>query len=673
MVALAIQYSLKRLGYSVAGVAASADEAVRLAEESQPDLILMDILLKGPCDGVEAAAVIGLRHKIPVIFLSSLADEETLERAKVTEAFGYLVKPFEDHDLHAAIQIALYKHQAERRARETEPALQRARLELEQRLRERTAALNAADQALQAERVARRATEQTLAHNQALVHGLFEHAPDAILIVDAAGCLVRVNEQVCTLFGYSSEQLSGQKVEVLLPERFRERHVQHREHFMASPQARRMGMGLELFGLRRDGSEFPVHVSLGKLPGDQGMLLFAVVHDITEYKKLEARFRMAQKMEAIGRLAGGVAHDFNNLLTIITGYTEMLLHRMNLEEAAAGTLRQVLNAADRAAALTHQLLAFSRKQVLLPRILDLNAVVAGLEKMLCRLIDEDIRLTFLPGQVLHPVKADRCQLEQVLLTLTVNARDAMPNGGRLTIATGNIHFDDVQKSPRPEMPPGAYVMLAVSDTGRGMDALTLARLFEPFFTTQEMGKGTGLGLATVYGIIKQSGGFIYASSVLGRGTSFTIYLPAVLTAAVNPVDAEAVELPRGTETILLVEDEEAVRLMARQALESCGYTILEASHGLEALRTARRHPGSLDLVLTDVVMPELSGPEMARQVVGLRRGVKVLFMTGYPDDRTLVQGLYHAAAPLLQKPFAAAVLSRRVRQVLDEPSGNGQK
>jgi signal transduction histidine kinase/CheY-like chemotaxis protein len=426
-----------------------------------------------------------------------------------------------------------------------------------------------------------------------------------------------------------------------------------------------MGVALDLAGRRKDGSEFPVQVSLGPLRADGGLLVLGIVRDITEQKKLEEQLRQSQKMEAVGRLAGGVAHDFNNLLTIINGYAEMVLHDLPPDDPAAVPIREIHAAGERAAALTRQLLAFSRRQVLSPQVLDLNALVADMGKMLRRLIGEDVLLEHVAGPS-PPVLADRGQLEQVVLNLAVNARDAMPGGGRLTLSTAPLVVDETCPAPHPGVPAGSYAVLTVADTGYGMHPQTLARIFEPFFTTKEVGKGTGLGLAMVYGIIKQSGGFIYAASAPGRGATFTIYLPAT-----EPVrsqggpETDMAVVARGTETILLVEDEEAVRGMTREALQLCGYTILDASQGVEALRLCAEHAGPLHLVLTDVVMPEMGGPELVRRLTASRPDLKVLFMTGYTTDSTL-RGLSPHAAPVLHKPFTLRDLSRIVRQVLDE-------
>lgn len=395
-------------------------------------------------------------------------------------------------------------------------------------------------------------------------------------------------------------------------------------------------------------------------------IIYGVVSDITQRKQLETQFLQAQKMEAVGRLAGGVAHDFNNLLTVINGYSELLLQRyLDERDPLRRYIEEMKKAGERAAALTSQLLAFSRKQVLQPKILDLNEVVADLEKMLRRLIGEDIELVTTAGLKLGRIKADPGQIEQVLLNLVVNARDAMPGGGKLTIKTANVTLDEAFTRQRVGLEPGRYVMLAVKDTGSGIEADILPHIFEPFFTTKGKLKGTGLGLATVYGIVSQSGGHIDVSSKVGTGTTFKIYLP-IVEQVVEPAEQEQIaEAPHGHETILLVEDEDLVRELTRTVLLKHGYHVLEAAYGSEALFISQQYEGAVELLATDVVMPQMSGPELAEQLLKLRPQMKVLYLSGYTEDTILHHGVLEMDIAFLQKPFTPAELAHKVREVLD--------
>jgi len=387
----------------------------------------------------------------------------------------------------------------------------------------------------------------------------------------------------------------------------------------------------------------------------------------TEKKRLEAQLFQAQKMESVGRLAGGVAHDFNNLLGVIAGYGELLGKRLPDDPRLKKYLSDIMKAGQRAAGLTRQLLAFSRRQVLQPRILDLNAVVGEMERMLQRLIGEDIQLATVLDGKLGRARADPGQIEQVLMNLAVNARDAMPRGGRLTLETANVDLGVTYARSRPGVEPGPHVMLAVSDTGRGIPPEILDHIFEPFFTTKEEGKGTGLGLATVHGIVKQSGGHIFVYSEAEHGTTFKIYLPRLEEAvtameATPPVEAE---LPRGSETILLVEDEASLRSLVRECLEVSGYTVVEARHAAHALEIAEVHPAPLHLLMTDVVMPGMSGRELAERLAASHAETRVLYMSGYTDDAVVLHGVLAADVAFLQKPFTTDALARAVREVLD--------
>jgi PAS domain S-box-containing protein len=513
----------------------------------------------------------------------------------------------------------------------------------------------------------RRADE--LREREERIRLLLESTGEAIYGIDADGVCTFCNRTCARLLGYAEPTwLLGKNVHALI----------HHTRPDGSPcaeedcpivQACRRGApahGEDEYFWRADGSCIPVEFWCHPVRRQDAVVGAVVTFmDISERKQLEERFRQAQKMEAVGRLAGGVAHDFNNLLTVITGYGDLILSRLTESDPVRELVGEMVAAGNRAAGLTRQLLAFSRKTILEPRILDLKAVVADVDRMLRRLIGEDIHLSFLSDPDTGTVKADPGQIEQMLLNLTVNARDAMPQGGQLTIEVRNAHLDETAVGGDGDVRPGPYVLLAVSDTGCGMPPAVLERIWEPFFTTKGEA-GTGLGLATVYGIVKRSGGHVTVSSIVGAGTTFRIYLPRLDQPATveRPQAAPAVP-PRGEETVLLAEDEDAVRALVRHVLQGCGYTVLEGRDGAEALRVARRHQGPIALLVTDVVMPRLSGREVAERLTAMYPGLKVLFLSGYTDDAVMRHGIQEAEVHFLQKPFSPAALVRKVREVLE--------
>jgi signal transduction histidine kinase/ActR/RegA family two-component response regulator len=387
--------------------------------------------------------------------------------------------------------------------------------------------------------------------------------------------------------------------------------------------------------------------------------------DITERRKLESELQQAQKMDAIGRLAGGVAHDFNNLLLVISAYAELMLDSLADGHPLRRNVAEIMAASRRAADLTRQLLAFGRKQMQLLQVLDLNTVIGEIATMLPRLIGEDIQLVFVPGQDLGKIKADPVQIEQVVMNLAANARDAMPGGGTLNIETATVRVDESYVQRHSIVPPGDYVLLTVTDSGQGIAAEHVAHIFEPFYTTKEAGKGTGLGLATVYGIVKQNGGFVWVYSEPGLGTTFKIYLPRVQSLDREVPIAKLVESsPRGCETLLLVEDETSVRQASRQFLVQSGYTVLEAKDGEDALRISREHCGPIHLMITDVVMPRMGGPRLAERLADERPAMKVVFVSGYAENTVLQHGKIDVTKRFLQKPFSLKTLARKVREVL---------
>jgi two-component system cell cycle sensor histidine kinase/response regulator CckA len=497
---------------------------------------------------------------------------------------------------------------------------------------------------------------------------MFEGAPVGTVILDLERRIVSTNRVFEELVAYDKDELVGRRLADVSPEP----EAASLEQLFGGAYAAYAGQRTLV---RKDGAEVRGHVAASLVVDAQRRPQFVIVmvEDLTERLRLEEQLRHSQRLEAVGQLAGGVAHDFNNLLTIIAGRTRFALRELvGADDGLRTDLEEVAAATERAAALTRQLLAFSRRQVLQPRVLDLNAVVTRTDRMLRRLIGEDIEIAIELAEDLHPVRADRGQLEQVILNLAVNARDAMPNGGRLTISTSNVELGappavDVD---RPDA-PGPHAMLAVSDTGHGMDAATRSHLFEPFFTTKEPGKGTGLGLSTVYGIVAQSGGHISVDSALGAGSTFSVYLPAVdaqVAAEEEPTRDEGTLT--GAETVLLVEDDAGVRALAELVLSRHGYTVLTAGDGSEALGVAADHEGGIDVLLTDVVMPRMKGPELAEEVVRLRPGIRVVYMSGYTDAMELPED---AVGDVVPKPFSEEALVRKIRDALDatadEPKG----
>jgi PAS domain S-box-containing protein len=510
---------------------------------------------------------------------------------------------------------------------------------------------------------ARKRAEALLRRSEGEYRALIEYAPLGIYRSTPQGRYLTVNPALVRMLGYdSADELLGLDIprDVFAD-------ADDRVRLFAQFEGRDEAKA-EVDWKRKDGSRVSVRLNVRMIRAAAGEIecYEGLVEDVTEQRSLEAQFRQAQRLEAVGRLAGGVAHDFNNVLTAIAGYSDLLLADLEAGDPKRQDVEEIRAATERAAALTRQLLAFSRKQVLQTRVVDLNAVVKVLEKMLRRLIGEDVRLAFTPGAGLDAVRVDPGQVEQMILNLAVNARDAMPDGGRLTIETANVRLDEAFARDHHGAVPGRYVMLAVSDTGVGMDAEVRSHVFEPFFTTKEQGKGTGLGLATVYGIVKQSGGTVWVYSEPGRGTTFKIYFPQVdeppEAAAAAPADQVAAG---GRETVLLAEDDAAVRAVVADVLAQKGYVALRAPDGQTALEMARAHPGRIQLLITDMIMPGMSGRELAETLVALRPGVRVLYMSGYTDDAVVRHGVLEAGVPYLQKPFTPDALARKVREVLD--------
>ena len=512
-----------------------------------------------------------------------------------------------------------------------------------------------------------RYAQEGLRRSEINFRSLVTHAPYGVCRCDSAGILLDVNPALVAMLGYASgADLVGRNLANL--------YSDSQQWFSLADYLRLLEkfQGLPADWLRNDRTVVSVRLSGRAFRDERNTIFFELfAEDITERRALEQQLRQAQKMEAVGRLAGGIAHDFNNLLMVISGYSEFLLERVGSDPEVRAHAQEIANAAGRATSLTRQLLAFSRKQMLAPKIVDLNSVVTENVKMLTRLIGEDIDLVMVPGTDIGAVKADPGQIEQVIMNLAVNARDAMPHGGKLTIETANVTLDANYARFHAPVRPGDYVMLAISDTGVGMDADTQAHIFEPFYTTKGL-KGTGLGLSTVYGIVKQSEGYIWLYSEAGKGTSFKIYLPRFSATgealATQPaLAAEADQPSPGHETILLVEDEENLRRLARQYLENQGYNVIDAPDASTAIQISQAHKGPIHLLLTDVIMPGMNGRELANKVSPTRPEMRVLYMSGYTENHIGHNGTLDEGITLLQKPFTLPALKAKVREMLDTP------
>ncbi|OGK87980.1 MAG: hypothetical protein A2X52_13685 [Candidatus Rokubacteria bacterium GWC2_70_16] len=504
------------------------------------------------------------------------------------------------------------------------------------------------------------------------LQALVQASPVAIIILGNDGLVSLWNPAAERLFGWTEQEVLGTPLPTIPPEG-RAEFAELRRRMLAGQAL----TGVEVRRQRKDGAPVTVSVSQGLIRNASGEVIGAIgmITDLTEPRRMEAQLRQSQKMEAVGQLAGGIAHDFNNLLTVITGRAELALHKVGEDGPAGRDLTLIRQTAERAAAMTRQLLAFSRRQTLAPRVVDPNQVVQGLLPMLRRLIGEDMELIPALDPGVGRMRADVTRVEQVILNLVVNARDAMPQGGPITLETANVELGAAFALDNPGAPSGPHVMLAVRDRGMGMDGETQDRIFEPFFTTKGPGQGTGLGLATVYGIVRQHEGWIKVESAPGRGTTMRVYLRRVEEGG-EPAGPPAAgsAAPRGSETILLVEDDETVRQTAQEMLEMSGYRVIETSDTADSRRLAAQHRGPIHLLLTDVIMPGMSGPALAAQVASLRPGIRVLYMSGYTGDALGQRGMVEPDMAFLQKPFTPEALARKVRETLDDaPAAGGSR
>jgi two-component system, cell cycle sensor histidine kinase and response regulator CckA len=602
--------------------------------ENAVDTILLDLGLPEVQGLAAVRRVRALAPHTPLIVLAALQDESLAVEALQEGAQDYLVKHQMDaRGLLRAVRYAMVRKTLEESSRRDSSERERSRLELA-------------------------ASNRRLVESEEEYRLLFESNPHPIWVFDVETlAFLAVNDAAVRLYGFSREEFLAMTIKDIRPA---EEVPGLLEYLKTIPQSPSLP-ATQVKHRKKDGSLLEVEGLSNPIQFHGRAARLVLANDVSEKKRLEELFLQAQKMEAVGRLAGGIAHDFNNLLGVITGFSELLLKNLGAEHPGSQRVAEILKAAERAAELTRQLLAFSRQQVMQPRVVDLGQVVADTEPMLRRLLGEDIRIRIPLGARLDLVRADPGQVAHILMNLAVNARDAMPRGGELKIETANVRLDGAYARAHPDVEPGPFVMLAVSDTGEGMSAATLARAFEPFFSTRE---GSGLGLSTVFGIVQQSGGSVSVESTLGEGTTFRIYFARVEGDLDGPSLADAT--PKGRETILLVEDADALRVMIHEVLDDDGYLVLESSDPEEALHRARSLDTPIDLLLTDVVMPRMSGPDLARSVERVRPGIKVLFMSGYTDDALGLHGVLSPDVRFIGKPFTTRALLAKVREALDE-------
>ncbi len=530
---------------------------------------------------------------------------------------------------------------------------------LEEKVQARTGELMQTNVRLKAEVAERRQTEEELKRFRTLIN----QSNDAIFVIEpATGRFLDINEKACTSLGYTRDELLSMRVsdiELLIPN-----HPAWKEEVQRIQGEEGSASMIQGKHLRKDGSSFPVEVNANLISQGKTAYLIAVARDVSDRRELEAQLLQSQKMEALGRFAGGIAHDFNNILTAIIGHAELLMMEHDSKSPDYEGLKAIRDVSERAARLTRQILAFSKRQVMEPVVLNPNETIGGMSGMFTRLLGEDVEYRFLPGRGLRMIEADRTKLEQVILNLVVNARDAMPDGGCLTIQTENIHLTGRDRTSCHDLPPGDFVLLSVSDTGSGMSEEVKTHIFEPFFTTKK--EGTGLGLSTVYGIVKQIGGYLDVSSHPGEGTLFHVYLPAFSEETRGGEKAaKAKKLPKGKEVILVVEDEPGILKLAAQILEFLGYTVLTSNNGEEALALFKSRPGRIDLLLTDIVLPDIKGTEIAQRMRTIDPSIHILFMSGYPEGPSSKTGHFESGDLFLPKPFTPSMLAMKVREVLN--------
>jgi len=650
---------LKGNGYEISS-AENGRQALELLDNDTYDLVISDILMP-VMDGFELCRRIKENEKlnrIPFIFYTATYTEKRdIELGMSLGASKFLIKPQEPDVILKIIKDTISDAQSEKI--ETGKVNMDNNNEIFKLYNERLVIkLEKKMFDLEKEIKSRKKIEKEV---RMLAHAI-QSISECVSVTDMDGNILFVNDSFIKIYGYSKDDLIGKSVDII-------QSANNPQELLETINKQTLNGGWkgEFIHKKKDGAEIPVSLSTSLMrdENNQKMAIISVSSDISDRRELEEQFRQTQKMEAIGRLAGGVAHDFNNLLTVINGYSELILRNMKGDDPIYRQLVEIDKAGQRAASLTRQLLAFSRKQVLQPVVLDIKNIMTNLDKMLHRLLSENIELTTLFDPELGYIKADPGQIEQVILNLVINARDAMPLGGKLTIEIRNIIFEELFYWEDQKIEPGTYLMLSISDTGEGMDQKTVAQIFEPFFTTKKE-EGTGLGLSTVYGIVKQSGGFINVYSEISEGSVFKIYFPCVKEPAADlSKKIRNSDSLSGSETILVAEDEEYVRNLACEVLRIHGYTVLDAANGGSALLKCEKHKDTIHLLISDVVMPEMSGIELVERLLSIHHEMKVLYMSGYTDDAVIRHGILEEKVQFLQKPFTPISLLEKVRKILD--------
>jgi two-component system, cell cycle sensor histidine kinase and response regulator CckA len=624
IVALELASRVAEMGYEVAGIASSGEAAVAIAATSRIRLALIDVRLSGESSGTDVAKRLRAEFGIPAVFITAYSDAETLRRIKECEPLGYLLKPFDERTLWVTIETALHTH---------ELAVQRA----------------------EAERARRR--------SDALYVAILDHSYDGIISIDAGQHVTVFNKGAEAIFGYRAEEVLGRPLDVLLPDEGAARHREHIARFIESSiTSRSMGSSLEVVGRRKNGDTFAAEVSISKLDHEGEVVLTAFVRDATERRALEQEVNRARRLDALGRLAGGIAHDFNNLLTAVLGYARILRKALPSEHVLQQDVSGILLAGERAATLVRQLLSYGRGAELRLSPLDLNQTVTRLETMIRPILGERVHLRIETEPDLRPIAADPIKMDQLVMNLVLNARDAMPDGGVVTVTTRSLSFGEFM--PKEGGSTGDFVVLIVSDTGLGMDEQVRARLFEPFFTTKTPGSGTGLGLFTVYGIVRQAGGHIEVESRPARGATFRVYLPVASDRA-YPVPRSLSPAAAGA-SVLLVDDEPAVRELVARWLREHGYDVQEAANAEAALAVAGARGEPIDLLLTDLVMPGKSGIDLAHELVSARRVRRVLIMSAYIDDLLHDVPFVRKRFQILEKPLDPEILLLAVARALSQ-------